>query len=300
MFGATRDTAHIVVSGNIEAHESVLSVTQVQAPIVYLPFDEGARVTRDTVLARLDDRLYRRQAEIDRANVDVQTAQVSANRSTLEAASSSVASDRFDLAQKQLDYTRAETLAKHDAVSQQARDLALTAKHQSAAQLAHDIALVEAARNAVALANANVEAARAKLALDETTLSYTTLRAPFDGVIAVREAELGQLAGPGVAIFTIAELDHVWLRAYVNEPDIGRIRLGDGVDVRTDAYPSKVYRGRVSFISPQAEFTPKTVDTHAQRVTLVYRIRIDIDNPTHELLPGMPGDAAIAARASWQ
>lgn len=300
MFGAARDTANIVVSGNIEAHESVLSVTQVQAPIVYLPFDEGARVTRDTVLARLDDRLYRRQVEIDRANVDVQTAQVSANRSTLEAASSSVASDRFDLAQKQLDYTRAETLAKHDAVSQQARDLALTAKNQSAAQLAHDLALVDAARNAVALATANVEAARAKLALDETTLSYATLRAPFDGVISVREAELGQLAGPGVAIFTIAELDHVWLRAYVNEPDLGRIRLGEGVDVRTDAYPSKVYRGRVSFISPQAEFTPKTVETHAQRVTLVYRIRIDIDNPTHELLPGMPGDAAIAARASGQ
>lgn len=300
MFGGARDTPNIVVSGNIEAHESVLSVTQVQAPIVYLPFDEGARVTRDTVLARLDDRLYRRQVEIDRANVDVQAAQVSANRSTLEAASSSVASDRFDLAQKQLDYTRADTLAKHDAVSQQARDLALTAKHQSAAQLAHDLALVDAARNAIVLATANVAAARAKLALDETTLSYTALRAPFDGVIAVREAELGQLAGPGVAVFTIAELDHVWLRAYVNEPDVGRIRLGDRVDVRTDAYPSKVYRGRVSFISPQAEFTPKTVETHAQRVTLVYRIRIDIDNPTHELLPGMPGDATIASRASGQ
>ncbi|KAA0080430.1 HlyD family secretion protein [Trinickia soli] len=295
------DTAGlIVVSGNIEAHASVLSVTQVQAPIVFLPFDEGAHVTRGTVLARLDDRLYRRQVDIDRANLDVQAAQVSANRSTLEATSSSVESDRFDLAQKQLDFSRADTLARHDAVSQQARDLALTAKNQSAALLAHDRALVEVARNAVTLATANVEAARAKLALDETTLSYTEVRAPFDGVIAVREAELGQLAGPGVAIFTIDELDHVWLRAYLNEPDVGRVRLGDSVDVKTDAYPSRVYRGRVSFISPQAEFTPKTVETHAQRVTLVYRIRVDIDNPTHELLPGMPADASIVARASGQ
>ena len=295
------DTAGlIVVSGNIEAHASVLSVTQVQAPIVFLPFDEGAHVTRGTVLARLDDRLYRRQVDIDRANLDVQAAQVSANRSTLEATSSSVESDRFDLAQKQLDFSRADTLARHDAVSQQARDLALTAKNQSSALLAHDRALVEVARNAVTLATANVEAARAKLALDETTLSYTEVRAPFDGVIAVREAELGQLAGPGVAIFTIDELDHVWLRAYLNEPDVGRVRLGDSVDVKTDAYPSRVYRGRVSFISPQAEFTPKTVETHAQRVTLVYRIRVDIDNPTHELLPGMPADASIVARASGQ
>nr|WP_233217474.1 efflux RND transporter periplasmic adaptor subunit [Trinickia dabaoshanensis] len=300
LFGSADLPPRIVVSGNIEAHESVLSVTQVQAPIVYLPFDEGARVAQGTVLARLDDRLYRRQVEIDRASLAVQAAQVEANRSTLAAATSSVTSDRFDLAQKQLDYTRADTLAKHQAVSQQARDLALTAREQSAAQLAHDQALVDAARNAVVLAAANVEAARAKLALDETTLSYAELRAPFDGVITVREAELGQLAGPGVALFTIDELDHVWLRAYVNEPDVGRIRLGQRVDISTDAYPAKTYSGRVSFISPRAEFTPKTVETHAQRVTLVYRIRIDIDNPTHELLPGMPADASIAVRASGQ
>jgi HlyD family secretion protein len=298
IFGSGKPASRIVVSGNIEAHESVLSVSQVQAPIVFLPFDEGASVTRGTVLARLDDRIYRRQVDIDRANLAVQAAQVEANRSTLTAATSSVTSDRFDLAEKQRDYTRAETLATHDAVSRQARDLALTAREQSAAQLARDQALVEAARNGVVLATANVEAARAKLALDETILSYTELRAPFDGVIAVREGELGQLAGPGVAIFTIDALDHVWLRAYVNEPDIGRIRLGEQVDVSTDAYPRELYRGRLSFISPKAEFTPKTVETHAQRVTLVYRVRIDIDNPTHELLPGMPADASIATRAS--
>jgi HlyD family secretion protein len=150
----------------------------------------------------------------------------------------------------------------------------------------------------VALAKANEAAVAAKLALDQVTLGYTTLRAPFAGVISVREAELGQLAGPGVAIFTLDDLDHPWLRAYVNEPDIGRVRLGEAVNVTTDTYPGKVYHGRISFISPEAEFTPKTVETHAERVTLVYRIRIDIDNPTHELLPGMPADAAIPLLAS--
>lgn len=293
--GARQDVSQIVVSGNIEAHESVLSVTQVQAAIVYLPFDEGAHVSRGAVLARLDDGLYRRQTEIDRANLAVAAAQVNANRSALLAAEHSVASDRFDLAEKTLDYSRADALVKHNAVSRQSRDLAFTAARQSEASLARDEALVQAARDAIALASSNVEAAKAKLKLDETMLSYTVLQAPFDGVITVREAELGQLAGPGVAIFTLDELDHVWLRAYVNEPDIGRIRLGEPVDVRTDAYPSKVYRGRVSFVSPRAEFTPKTVETHAERITLVYRVRIDIDNPTHELLPGMPADASIAA-----
>lgn len=293
LFGARPTENPIVVSGNIEAHESVLSFTQVQAPIVELPFDEGAVVTKDTVLSRVDDRLYRQQIEIDRANLGVATAQVAVNESSLAAAQSNVNSDEFDLTEKQRDYGRAEELVKTNAISVQGRDLAFTAARQSAAALAHDQAMVQVATTNVALGKANLAAVASKLALDEVTLGYTTLRAPFDGVISVREAELGQLAGPGVAIFTLDDLDHVWLRAYVNEPDIGKVRLGQTVNVTTDTYPGKIYRGRISFISPEAEFTPKTVETHAERVTLVYRIRIDIDNPTHELLPGMPADATI-------
>jgi len=298
LFGSHHDTTHIVVSGNIEAHESVLSFTQVQAPIVYLPFDEGAYIKRGTVLARVDDRLYRRQTEIDQTNLQVATAQISANESTLAAARHNVVSDQFDLSEKQLDLGRAEILVKGNAIPRQARDLAFTAERQSAAALAHDKALVEVAGNNITLARANQAAAAAKLKLDEVMLSYTELRAPFDGVIAVREAELGQLAGSGIAIVTLDELDHVWLRAYVNEPDIGKVRLNEAATVTTDTYPGKRYQGRISFISPQAEFTPKTVETHAERVTLVYRIRIDIDNPTHELLPGMPADASIALLAA--
>jgi len=287
--------AHLILlSGNIEAHESVLSVTQVQAPIVYLPYDEGAYVERDTVLARLDDRLYRQEIEIDQANLQVAAAQVAASESTLAAAQENIVNDQADLAEKQRDYVRAEALVRSHAVSEQSRDLALTAQKQSAAVLAHDQAMVEVAQHNIGLAKANQVTALAKLELDKITLSYTVLRAPFSGVIAVRHAELGQLAGPGVPIFTLDDLDHVWLRAYVNESDIGKVRLDQPVEVTTDTYPNKTYKGRISFVSPQAEFTPKTVETHAERVTLVYRIRIDIENPTHELLPGMPADAHIA------
>ena len=284
---------HVTVSGNIEAHESVLSFTQVQAAIVELPFDEGAYVARDTVLARVDDRLYQEQVVIDRANELVATAQVAVNESSLAAARSNVASDQFDVREKPRDAERAEELVRTAATSVQARDLARTAAEQSAQALAHDRALLQVASTNVALAKANEAQAVAKLALDEITLGYTTLRAPFDGVVAVRQAERGQLAGPGVAIFTLDDLDHPWLRAYINEQDIGRVRLGEPVEISTDSYPGKKYRGRVSFISPEAEFTPKTVETNAERVTLVYRIRIDVGNPTHELLPGMPADASI-------
>lgn len=297
-FSPSTDSADIAVSGNIEAHQSILSVSQVQAPIVYLPFDEGAYVASGTVLARIDDRLYRQQVEIDRSDLQVDLAQVQANESTLDAAQHAVVSDQFDFAEKKIDYARAEVLAQNQAGSLQTRDLAFTAQQQSGASLAHDRALVAVAVNNIKLARATLAAADAKLKLDQVTLSYTVLTAPFNGVLSVREAELGQLAGPGVAVFTIDELDHVWLRAYVNEPDIGRVRLSEAVQVSTDTYPGKIYRGRISFISPQAEFTPKTVETHAERVTLVYRIRIDIDNPTHELLPGMPADAQITKLAA--
>ncbi len=270
-----------------------MSFTRVEAPIIYLPFDEGTSVKSGTVLARVDDRYYRGQTAIDRTNLAVAAAQLSANKSSLDAARHTLSSDLFDLALKKRDYRRAQALLKTGAGTEQARDAAYTAMQQSAATLARDQALAGVAKNTVTLAAAKKAAALATLDLDRITLSYTVLRAPFSGVIAVREAELGQLAGPGVAIVTLDDLDHPWLRAYVNESDLGKVRLGESVAVTTDTYPGKTYNGRIGFISPKAEFTPKTVETHAERVTLVYRIRIDIANPTHELLPGMPADARI-------
>ncbi|MDA8048937.1 MAG: efflux RND transporter periplasmic adaptor subunit [Rhodospirillales bacterium] len=283
----------IEVSGNIEAHQSVLSFTDVSAPIVYLPFDEGALVAAGTVLARVDDALYRHRLAIDEAALQAAKAGLAVDVATLTAAEQTVRSDTYDLSQKERDYQRAETLAQHNFASRQARDLALTAAQQSAATLAHDQAMLRVAADNIELAKADVASAAAQVKLDTVTLGYTVLKAPFSGVIAVREAELGEVAGPGVAIFTLEDLGHVWLRAYVNEPDLGKVRLGEAVSVTTDTYPGKIYHGRIGFISPVAEFTPKTVETHAERITLVYRIRIDIDNPTHELLPGMPADARI-------
>ncbi len=294
LFGPRSNENSIVVSGNIEAHQSVLSFTDIQAPINYLPFDEGKYVKAGTVLARVDDRFYRQQLRIDEANRNVARQQVALDESNLAAAQNTVASDRFGLAEKRREYARAQVLLKRQATSRQAYDQAYTAAAQAATALARDEALVAVAHKNIGLARANLRAAEAKVGLDRVTLSYTTLRAPFSGVLAVREAELGELAAPGVAIFTLDDLDHVWLRAYVNEPDLGKIRLGEAADVTTDTYPGKVYHGRIGFIASQAEFTPKTVETHAERITLVYRIRIDIDNPTHELLPGMPANATIA------
>jgi len=131
------------------------------------------------------------------------------------------------------------------------------------------------------------------VALARIVVNYTTLIAPFDGVVSVRQAEIGEVVVPGTPVLTLSDLDHVWLRAYLNESDLGRVRLGQEVSVSNDSHPNKRYQGRVSFISDKAEFTPKSVETHAERVNLVYRIKIDIANPDHELVPGMPADAKV-------
>ncbi len=294
VFGSHAPAQQITVSGNIEAHESLLSFNQVQGLIDQLPFDEGKFVSAGTVLAHIDDRPYRQQLQIDQANVAVQDKQIAVNESNLAASQNTVLNDQLDLAEKKREAIRDRAQLTTGAISQLNNDLSSTAAAQAQAVLARDRALLRVAHNNVGMSRASLNLAEAKVRLDAITLAYTTLKAPFSGVLAVREAELGELAGPGVAIFTLDDLRHVWLRAYVNETDLGKIRLNEAASVTTDTYPGKAYHGRIGFISAQAEFTPKTVETHAERVSLVYRIRIDIDNPTFELLPGMPANATIA------
>jgi HlyD family secretion protein len=114
----------------------------------------------------------------------------------------------------------------------------------------------------------------------------------------VRQAELGEVVVPGSPVVTLDDLDHIWLRAYIAEPDLGRIHWGQDATITTDSFPGTQYHGRISFISPDAEFTPKSIQTYTERVTLVYRIKIDIDNPNHELKPGMPADAHLQLAAT--
>ncbi len=281
------------LSGNIEAHESVLGFKSVQSRIAELPFDEGQWVRKGTVIARVDDADYRQQVAIAEAAVATQQQQLETARSTQQAAAKTLASDEADLRYKTLDRQRQNQLATQGYVAADARDLADAAQKQSQAVLQRDRALLATAASNVALAQANIRSAEEALRLTQITESYTTLTAPIDGVILQRQAELGEIVAPGTPIVTLADLDHVWLRAYVNEPDIGRVRLGQAATVTTDNYPGKRYPGRIAFISDKAEFTPKSVETHAERVTLVYRIRIDLENPTHELVPGMPADAEV-------
>lgn len=296
------DPNRLRVSGNIEVHESVVGF-KVPGRIVELPVEEGRWVEQGSVLARLDSDDYRQEVAMDQASVAVQRRQLElglagTRRQQLEMAEQALINAKADFAQKQLDFKRAETLYREQVGSQEARDQAETNLKRAqatfeSAQQQYDQAREGTRKEELDIDRAQLVQAEQKLRLARINLEYTKLRAPKSGVVLVRQAELGEVVAANTPVVSIGDLDHVWLRAYVDETDLGRIRWGQPVAVRTDTSPDKIYPGRISFISDKAEFTPKSVQTFKERVTLVYRIKIDVENPNHELKPGMPADGEI-------
>lgn len=303
------ERSELTLSGNIEAHESLVSF-KVAGRIVGLPVEEGQEVAQGDLLASLDDADYRERVRIDEANVQVRASSLNLTLAgtrvqEIKAIEQDMVAAKADLEQKQLDNGRAERLYVRDTISAQDRDRAVTALRRAeaayqAAQQRYSEAQEGSRKEDIALAQANLKQADANLALSKVNLGYTVLHAPSAGIITVRQAELGEVVAPGTPVVTLADLDHVWLRAYIDETDIGRIHWGQVATVTTDTYPGKQYRGRISFIAQNAEFTPKSVQTEKERVTLVYRIKIDLENLSHDLKPGMPADAHIALAAGAQ
>lgn len=306
---APADPTTLQLSGNIETHESVVGF-KVPGRIIALPVEEGRWVEQGVLLAQLDSDDYRQQVAMDEASVGVQRKQLDlglagTRRQEIEVAEQMLNDAKADLAQKQLDFQRADTLYRDQVGSQQARDQAATNLKRAQAtveraQQQYDQALEGTRKEQLSVDRAELAQAEQKLRLSRINLDYTRLLAPKSGVILVRQAELGEVVAPNTPVVTLGDLDHVWLRAYIPETELARIRWGQTAVVRTDTYPGKIYRGRISFISDKAEFTPKSVQTFKERVTLVYRIKIDVDNPNHELKPGMPADAEIELASSNQ
>ena len=144
-------------------------------------------------------------------------------------------------------------------------------------------------------ARARADQARAAVALATTQLDNTRLFSPLTGTVLSHNIEPGEFVAPGTPVVTVAETGQMWVRAYLNQTDLGRLRHGQPVVVRTDSFPGRDFPGTVGFISSEAEFTPKTVQTPKERVKLVFRIKVDVANPKDELKPGMPADVIIPA-----
>jgi HlyD family secretion protein len=212
------------------------------------------------------------QVDLQRTRRDTAAAQLDAARERLRAAEAG---------------SRPQEIAAARAAVSQAHDQARATK----ALLDLDLAgprpeTVDAARARVAQGDAALRVAQAQL-------GYTTVFSPVAGVVVTRGAELGELVTPGMPIARVSVISQPWLRVYVPETDLGRVKLGQSADVTTDTYPDRTYPGRVVEIAQQAEFTPKNVQTREERVKLVFGVKIQLENSRLELKPGMPADAVI-------
>ena len=172
-----------------------------------------------------------------------------------------------------LDYVRAENLFKEGAISAQQRDSAKT-KYDTD--------------------SANVDQCKATFELAKIKLEdWADLKSPLNGYVIVKSALQGEVVQVGAPVFTAIDLNDIWVTAYINEDDLGKVKLNQKAYVMTDTYPNKKYKGWVSFIAQQTEFTPKYIQTSEERVKYVYRIKVRVDNSSLDLKPGMPADAYI-------
>ena len=289
--------------GNVDIREVNLGF-RVSGRVAEVLRDEGDEVKAGEVLARLDDEPYRREAAESRGQV----ASLQARLQLLEAGNrpQEIAQARALVGEREVTaanagrlYQRQEQLLSSKAVSVQERDDAEASYREAEARLKssrEQLNLLEAGFRAEDIAQARADLARAQAALASAELRVedTILKSPSDGVVLTRAQEPGAILQPGTTVLTVSLTRPVWVRAYVSEPELGRIHPGMKVRIYMDARPANPYTGKIGYISPRAEFTPKNVETPELRTSLVYRFRVVVDNPDEGLRQGMPVTLILA------
>jgi len=308
-FAVTRSrpsTQEIKVSGTIEATTVELSFKS-PGRVVQRFVDEGDRVSAGQTIARLESDDLEREAAAKRAELEAQRAvlaELEAGYRKEDIAQAQAVLDRVKADETRLrdDFARQKNLYEREVIPRQAFDASRAAFDAAQAAVRESEQRLKLLRTGprtetISQARARVKAAEQTVALAETRLGYTILIAPQAGTVLAKNTESGEQVAPGTPVVTIANLDTVWVRAYINETDMGRVKLGQKADVTSDTWKGKKYPGTITFISPEAEFTPKNVQTEKERVKLVYRIKITLPNPQQELKPGMPVEAVLNTRS---
>jgi len=299
---ASKQTA-IRVSGNIEATVAQVSF-KTAGRVARRWVAEGETVTNGQVVASLDrieleQELAMRRAEALTAQAALDELEAGARLEEIEEVSAQLEVARAEARRAENERARQKELFENNATSAREFEAADAAARAALARVEEGQARLTLLKKGprkerIAAARARLEQGRQAVALAETRLNDATLASPLSGVVLAKGIEDGEYVVPGTPVITVGDLEHVWLRSYLNETDLGRVTIGQSVEVRTDTYPGRTYTGRLSFISSQAEFTPKNVQTTKERVKLVYRIKVDLANPDQSLKPGMPADAEIA------
>lgn len=300
-------------SGTIEAIESNLAF-QVSGNVILVQAREGQAVQKGDVLAELDSsefltRLDQARAAVEKAVKAKEQLQdlLSIYTVTLpedvKRARANVAVARNTMLDAKKNNERYEELLRRGVVSQKERDsvnlafeIAQSNLHEAEAVLAQaesNLRKIDSTRKDIEAAQAQIDLSKAALEQAKIQLSYTKLIAPYSGIITSRNVEPGEIVTPGREVISLSDLSRVDLKIFVDETDIAKVKPNQRVDVVVDTFPGKFFKGRVSYISPEAEFTPKIIQTKKERVKLVYLVKVSIPNPKFELKTGMPADAFL-------
>jgi HlyD family secretion protein len=295
-----RNGAPIIASGHVEATE-VRVATKVAGTLASLRFEEGDVVKVDQLLAEIDTTDTRLALGVARGDRDQAAAQLQlmlagARREDIADAEAQVQRAEADMLVAQKDLDRMEGLLASGSGTAKGRDDARARRDVAASVLTS--AKERLKKLSVGNRPEEIEAARARLAsadarvaqLDQQ-LKDAAIASPVAGVVTEKVSERGELVARGTVIAVVTDLANPWLTVYVAEPDVPRLRIGQDVEVVTDAGDKRT--GRLAYVSSQAEFTPKNVQTRDERVKLVYRLKVTLPNSDGLFKPGMPAEAAF-------
>ncbi len=300
--GGNNNPNLIEASGNIEATNVIVS-SKVNGEIKKILYDEGQFVNEGDTVMSIDHETL--QLQLDQAEASEQVAQAQLNllrkgarKEDISQAEEAVkqAQVNYDLAKK--DKERMENLYQSNSVSQNQYDNANAKFELAQAQLKSANENFSKLKNfarpeEIQQAEANLNRQKAAVKLLKKSINDSYVQSPINGVIVDKFFEKGETVTQMSSLFKVSDLRTVDLVIYVSEEELGRVKLGQKADVSVDAYPDKNYTGKVIYISPEAEFTPKNIQTKDERTKLVFAVKIRIDNPKYELKPGMPADASI-------
>jgi HlyD family secretion protein len=285
------------LQGNVDIRQVNLGF-RVSGRIQEMRLEEGDEVHKGDIIAQLDpgpnqDQVNLAKAQLASAGANLSKMQNGNRPEEIEQSRAQLELSKANLTNAELVFKRQNELAKTSVISKQDYDNAVAGRDINRAQVAatqasYDLMRAGFRSEDIAAARAQVDNARANLENAERNLSDCNLLAPSDGTIVTRALEPGAIVAAGTTVYSLCLFSPVWIRAYIDEKNLGCIYPGMRAHVYTDTNPGKPYDGQIGFISPIAEFTPKTVETRELRTDLVFRLRVIVQNPDRYLRQGMP------------
>ena len=304
-FRNNKDNGALSLSGNIEVTETNLGF-KLPGRVVELTVDEGQAVQTGQFLARLDSAelagvVMQNKASLQEAITKLSELKAGSRTQEIERAQANVNAQAADLEKVKKDFERSEILYKNGAISTSQFDAAQSAYNAKTAQYKSAQETSSLVREGprkedIQAAEYRVQQVRAILHTSEERLKDTTLYAPVSGIIIRKNVELGETLSAGAPAVTLGDLENPWVKVYVKENRLGQVKLGQKAEVKVDSFKNKTYEGTVTFISSEAEFTPKNVQTEEERVKLVFGVKVKVKNENNELKPGMPADVRISVK----